>query len=168
MGRSSLTRLAAAGAVTLLLALGGPALAIDTGGGGGSGGGTGGGNSNASSSARVAVPTLAAARADISAHKWTAAINKLKAIVAADSSNADAYNLLGFAYRNAGDFSRAMTAYKRALKLNPKHTGALEYQGVLFIKLGQLDNAKANLAKIKGICGTSCEEYEDLAKAMGA
>lgn len=164
MGRSNLALLAAAGAVAVILALGGPALAIDTGGDGNPGGG--GGNPSAGGSANASVPTLASARADISGQKWTAAIDKLKDIVADNSGNADAYNLLGFAYRNAGDFSRAMTAYKRALKLNPKHSGALEYQGVLFIKLGQPDNAKANLEKIKGICGTGCEEYEDLAKAI--
>lgn len=162
MGRSNLALLAAAGAVAVILALGGPALAIDTGGDGNPGGG----NPSAGGSANASVPTLASARADISGQKWTAAIDKLKDIVADNSGNADAYNLLGFAYRNAGDFSRAMTAYKRALKLNPKHSGALEYQGVLFIKLGQPDNAKANLEKIKGICGTGCEEYEDLAKAI--
>jgi hypothetical protein len=59
-----------------------------------------------------------------------------------------------------------MQAYDKALSLNPNHTGALEYQGVLFIKLGQKDKAEANLEKINGICGTSCEEYEDLAKAI--
>ena len=56
----------------------------------------------------------------------------------------------------------------KALKLDPKHTGALEYQGVLFIKLNQIDKAKANLALIKTICGnTTCESYVDLAKAIG-
>jgi hypothetical protein len=168
MGRSNLSRLAAIGAVTLILALSGPAMAVDTGGDGGSSGGGSSGNSSAGGGSSVSVPTLADARADIAAKKWTAAITKLKSIVADNSSNADAYNLLGYSYRNAGDFSRAMTAYKRALKLNPKHTGALEYQGVLFIKLGQVDNAKANLDKIKGLCGTGCEEYEDLAKAIGS
>ena len=59
-------------------------------------------------------------------------------------------------------------AYAKALKLDPKHTGALEYQGVLFIKLNQIDKAKANLALIKSICGnTTCESYVDLAKAIG-
>ena len=53
------------------------------------------------------------------------------------------------------------------LKLDPKHTGALEYQGILFLKLGQLDKAKANLAKIKTISGATSEEYKDLAKAIG-
>src|SRR6185369_3031479 len=98
-----------------------------------------------------AVPTLAQARADIAAKKWDAAIGKLKLIVAASPKSADAYNLLGYSYRNAGSYDLAGKAYARALKLNPKHTGALEYQGVLFIKLGQMDKAKANLAKIETI-----------------
>jgi len=117
---------------------------------------------------KAATVTLAVARADISAKNWTKAIADLTVIVRANPSSADAYNLLGYSYRNAGNYDRAGQAYAKALKLNPKHTGALEYQGVLFIKLGQKDKAQANLAKIKTICGnTTCEEYQDLAKALG-
>ncbi len=64
-------------------------------------------------------------------------------------------------------YDLAGKAYAKALKLNPNHTGALEYQGVLFIKLGQVDKAKANLAKIKAISGEGGEEYKDLAEAIG-
>jgi hypothetical protein len=32
--------------------------------------------------------------------------------------------------------------------------------------LGDMDKANANLDKIKTICGTDCEEYEDLAEAI--
>ncbi len=117
---------------------------------------------------KVAGPTLAQARADIAAKNWTKAIADLRKIVAASPNSADAYNLLGYSYRNAGNYERAGQAYTKALKLNPKHLGALEYQGVLFIKLKQVDKAKANLATIKTICGnTTCEEYVDLAKALG-
>ena len=105
-------------------------------------------------------------RADIKAKHWEKAIDKLGLIVEANPSSADAYNLLGYSFRNLGNSKRAMTAYNRALKLDPKHTGALEYQGVLFVKLGDLDKANANLDKIKAICGTTCEEYEDLAKVI--
>jgi Flp pilus assembly protein TadD len=80
-----------------------------------------------------AVPTLATARADIAAHNWSKAIADLTAIVKASPTSADAYNLLGFSYRSAGNYSRAGAAYARALKLDPRHSGALEYQGVLFI-----------------------------------
>jgi tetratricopeptide (TPR) repeat protein len=148
--------LAVAGTILFALALSLsslPSLAVDTGGG-----------SNDSSS--VNVPSMASVRADISDKDWKSAIAKLKLIIADNGSNADAYNLLGYAYRNLEDYKRAGQYYTRALKLDPNHTGALEYQGVMFVKLGELDSAKANLAKLKAICGTSCEEYEDLAKAI--
>ena len=152
MNNSALIRATAAAALALVLAMS-PAIAVDTGG-------------DDTSVSTPAVPTLKQARADIEAKNWTAAIKKLSLIVEADPSSADAYNLLGYSFRNAGNAKRAMQAYNRALKLNPKHTGALEYQGVLYVKLGDLAKASANLAKLKTICGTSCEEYEDLAKAI--
>ena len=129
----------------MVLALAAPVAAVDTG---------------------TPVPQLSEARADIDAEAWDSAIAKLKLIVDADNTNADAYNLLGYALRHTGANERAMQAYTRALTLDPQHTGALEYQGVLFVILGDLDKANANLDKIEAICGTSCEEYEDLAEAI--
>ena len=111
-------------------------------------------------------PTLRAARADIEAERWVAAIEKLRRIVEADDTNADAYNLLGYALRHTGSNDRAMQAYVRALSLDPQHAGALEYQGELFIIMGEPDKARANLALIEAICGTACEEYVDLAEAI--
>lgn len=111
-------------------------------------------------------PSLKEVRARIAAKDWSAAVKLLNAIVDADSSNADAFNLLGYSLRNLGQYDQAGKAYATALRLNPRHLGALEYQGVLFIKLGQLDKARANLDKLKSLCGTDCEEYEDLAKAL--
>ncbi|MEO6394504.1 MAG: tetratricopeptide repeat protein [Devosia sp.] len=151
MRDSILVRLAGAMLIALTLSL--PAGAVDTG-----------GNSGDNGSANV--PSMSEARAEIKAKHWSDAIATLKLIIADNSNNADAYNLLGYSYRNSGDFKRAQQAYTRALKLDPKHTGALEYQGVLYVMLGDIDKAKANLAKIKGICGTSCEEYEDLDEAI--
>lgn len=166
MDTSTWSRVAAIAALTLTLAIAQPALAVDTGGDSSSASSSSG--TSGGTQAAPAAPSLATARADIAAKNWTKAIADLKLIVAASPGNADAFNLLGYSYRNAGSYQLAGRAYAKALKLDPKHTGALEYQGVLFIKLGQLDKAKANLEKIKGICGTSCEEYTDLAKALGA
>jgi Flp pilus assembly protein TadD len=124
-----------------------PVLAVDTGG--------------------TVTPSMQEARTDIKAERWQDAVDKLTLIVGADTTNADAYNLLGYALRHLDRTDRAMQAYERALTLNPSHKGALEYQGVLFVMLGDLDSARANLAKLEAICGTSCEEYEDLAEAIG-
>jgi Flp pilus assembly protein TadD len=159
----------ALGASILLLALAAPlpVLAIDTGGEDTSTSTPAPAKPQTPAKPKPAVPTLDAARADIAAKNWTKAIADLTAIVKASPPSADAYNLLGYSYRNAGNYDRAGQAYAKALKLDPKHTGALEYQGVLFLKLGQKDKAQANLDKIKGICGTTCEAYTDLAKAIG-
>ena len=54
------------------------------------------------------------------------------------------------------------------MNINPKHLGALEYQGELFITLGKIDKAKANLARIDDICVTQCKELRALEKAISA
>jgi cytochrome c-type biogenesis protein CcmH/NrfG len=160
MTRLNFGRLAVSAFLALTLALGAPAFAIDSGGGGGS--------DTTTAPTKAAVPTLATARADISAKSWAKAITDLKAFLKASPKSADGWNLLGFAYRNHGDLKLADTAYDRALKLDPNHTGALSYQGVLYVKLGETDEAKANLAKIAKICGnTTCAEYTALAAALG-
>ena len=164
-----LNRAIGAALVTLALAAPLPAFAIDTGGDDTTPAPAAATTSKpAPKPMKVAVPTLAEARADIAAKNWTKAIADLTVIVKASPTSADAFNLLGYSYRNAGNYDRAGQAYTKALKLNPKHLGALEYQGVLFLKLKQVDKAKANLALIKTICGnTTCEEYTDLAKEIG-
>jgi hypothetical protein len=52
--------------------------------------------------------------------------------------------------------------------LDPKHQGAHEYIGIAYVQMGQLDKAKEHLASLEKICSTSCEEYQDLKKAIAA
>ena len=66
---------------------------------------------------------------------------------AADPDNADAWNLTGFASRKLGDYTRSEAAYDRALAINPKHKGALEYKGELYLTLGNLEGAEQMLAR---------------------
>jgi len=101
------------------------------------------------------------------AGKYAEAREMLKGITAAEPQNADAWNLLGFSSRKMGDLKAASKAYAKALKLNPGHLGALEYQGEMFIQMGDAEKAKANLAKLQGLCG-NCDEVRNLKKAMAA
>ena len=112
------------------------------------------------------VALLTDARASIAGKKWTDAITTLQAAAAIEPSNADVQNLLGYSNRNNGDYPAALRYYAAALTIDPNHTGALEYQGVAFLKVGQPAKARANLARLKTICGTSCGEYKDLAAAL--
>jgi len=120
------------------------------------------GSSNTGSAA-----TYAQAKAAVYAGKFAEARVMLVAITAAEPKNADAWNLLGFSSRKTGDLKAASKAYTKALKLNPGHLGALEYQGEMCLQLGQPDKAKANLDKLQGLCG-NCVEKKDLEKALQA
>jgi tetratricopeptide (TPR) repeat protein len=119
-------------------------------------------------SAPTLASSLASIRKLIEAKSFTAALAALKDADKSFPNNADINNLLGFASRNLKQYSTSDKYYAKALKLNPNHLGALEYQGELFLKLKKLAAAKANLAKLKKLCGTSCEEYLDLQKAIGS
>ena len=110
---------------------------------------------------------LTAIRISINSGQYTTALTSLKSADKSYPNNADVNNLLGYTSRKLKQYTQAGTYYTKALKIDPKHLGALEYQGELFMTLKKTSSAKSNLAKIKAICGTSCEEYIDLKKAIG-
>jgi len=87
---------------------------------------------------------------------------------ATDSSDADAYNLLGFSHRKLGDVEAALAHYGKALALEPKHRGANEYLGELYLELGQLDKARERLKVLDGACFFGCEEYSELKAKIAA
>jgi Flp pilus assembly protein TadD len=111
-------------------------------------------------------PDLAAVRVKIKAKDWSAAAADLNAMIDKGIQHADVYNLLGFSLRNQGDNKSAQTYYSKALEFDPEHKGALEYQGELYVKIGEFAKARANLAKLVKLCPQGCEEREDLAKAI--
>jgi len=107
-------------------------------------------------------PDLSAVRAAIKAKNYAAALAQLK-VIEVTSPHPDVYSLTGFALRKSGDRTQAMTYYRKALDADPTHKGALEYQGELYVEIGQIDKAKENLAKLHKICWPfGCEEQEDL------
>ena len=109
---------------------------------------------------------LAKAETSIEGEQYRSAIKTLKNIVSTNPRNADAYNLLGFSYRKTKDFKRAERNYSRALRLDPKHKGALEYMGELFLETNRRAKAEELLARLEKLCPTGCEELEDLRDAF--
>ena len=102
----------------------------------------------------------------IKLEKFAEAHKMLKNLKKVNTDEADRLNLLGFTARKSGDLDAAGDYYQQALTLNPRHTGALEYQGELFIQLGKIELAKANLAKIDKICWLPCNAERELKKAI--
>ena len=96
---------------------------------------------------------------------YTMAISKLLTlvpVVSNDFSRADVFNELGFAYRKSDDFDNAAKYYKKALELDPEHLGAIEYQGEMYVDLGQKENALNNLALLKKLVGENNSYYKEL------
>ncbi len=112
-------------------------------------------------------PELTSARAKIKAKDFKGALAELMPMLD-KVQHADLYNLIGFSLRKSGDMKQAATFYGKALDFDANHKGALEYQGEMFVELGQVDKAKANLVKLVALCPTGCEEREDLEKAIVA
>ena len=103
----------------------------------------------------------------VDAKNWTLAAASFKKVVADNPKSADGYNMLGYSSRWLGKYDEAFAAYDKALALDPRHKGALEYSGVAYLKIKQKGKADEQLARLKAICST-CEETADLAKAVAA
>lgn len=108
------------------------------------------------------------ARYNIKNEKFKRAIYILNEVVREEYNNADAWNLLGYSHRNLGRYKKAGKAYRKALKFDPKHKGALEYQGELFIKLGRVEDARANRERLAALCPQGCEQLQDLDSSLSS
>lgn len=115
-------------------------------------------------------PNMVAGRKAIDAKDYKAAVGHLAKAVQEEPKNADAHSMLGYSYRKAGTFDKSMEHYQTALKLDANHRSAHEYLGELYLDLNQLNNAEKQLAALKKACPFfgSCEEYDDLKKAIDA
>jgi tetratricopeptide (TPR) repeat protein len=103
----------------------------------------------------------------LNANNFKQALADLKIIDSEFKNNADVNNLLGYSSRKLKQYKPAATYYEKALKLNPNHLGALEYQGELFVLTNKVSAAKKNLVKLEKLCGLKCGEYLDLKKVIG-
>lgn len=105
------------------------------------------------------------AQKKIDAGDFRGAIPILTVLVQQQPNNADALNLMGYSLRKTGQTEPALQYYNKALALNPRHLGANEYLGELYVELGQMDKAKERLAVLRAACG-SCAQQQDLSKAI--
>jgi Flp pilus assembly protein TadD len=118
----------------------------------------------------VATPSkpdaLTPARARIAEKNWPAAIDELKKVNL--PASADWNNLMGYSLRKAdsANLAEAEKFYDEALRIEPKHRGALEYSGELYLMTGNLEKAEQRLAALDKACFLPCEEYSDLKRAV--
>ena len=105
------------------------------------------------------------AKSLIDDQQYAKAIPILQQLIKDKGAYADALNLLGYSYRKSGDAKTALEYYNQALAMEPKHLGANEYLGELYLEMKMPDKAKERLAVLKSACG-DCEEYKELESAI--
>ena len=92
------------------------------------------------------------------------AISVLQTI--SNKQDAGVYNYLGFNHRKIGKYDAAVAYYQKALQINPKYTLAMEYLGESYVEMGNMEKARAQLARLKQVCGTGCKESQALQTAI--
>lgn len=103
----------------------------------------------------------------VKAEKYKDAIDLLKKVVDKEPKKADAWNYLGYSQRKTGQTGDALKSYTAALDLDPKHKGAHEYLGELYLMTDNLPKAEEALKKLQALCG-GCDERKELEKAVAA
>jgi Flp pilus assembly protein TadD len=102
----------------------------------------------------------------IEKQQFQQAIKELDTALQDDPDDADLLNLLAYSHRQLEHFDIALDYYQQALKIKPKHRGANEYLGELYLILGQLEKAEERLAVLDKACFFGCGEYDELKQAI--
>ena len=98
------------------------------------------------------------------AGRYEEALSNLEAIT--NKNDSMVLTMIGYATRKSGHFDEGLAYYDKALALNPDNVNTHEYLGEAYFEKGKKDLALVELAKIEKVCGTTCEQYEDLSATI--
>ena len=73
---------------------------------------------------------------------------------------------IGYSERKLGMVDEGIAYYHQALALNPDNLNTREYLGEGYVSAGRTDLALAELRKLEALCGTECDQYEQLELAI--
>ncbi|MBV8618303.1 MAG: response regulator [Curvibacter sp.] len=90
---------------------------------------------------------LGVARAQVEAGQATRALTTLQGLIGEDAGFADAYDVLGRAQVEVGNFADAMETYRTAANLTPDSVGRLQKHGMMAYYMGDRETATKSLAR---------------------
>lgn len=94
------------------------------------------------------------------------AIDLLESALAVDPGNRTAYIVLGEVAQAQRLPGKAIRHYGDALRLEPNDVQALEGQGEAYVQRGAVGRARANLDRLRTLCGQSCPQAQQLAAVI--
>lgn len=92
--------------------------------------------------AKASNPDKAAKAHDKAQRSYREAVTSFIDAVAADQKMYEAWNYLGFANRHLGNYDDSLSAYAKALEINPNFPDAIEYRGEAYLGLNRIEEAK--------------------------
>ena len=95
--------------------------------------------------------------------EWSVAEAAFARAVRMKADYAEAWNGLGYALRNQGQYPASLKAYDEALRLKPDYPDALEYLGEAYVKMGRLDDARRVLDRLRPL---DAERAQELSEAI--
>ena len=100
------------------------------------------------------------------AGRYNEAIDLLETALAVDPGNRGAYIALGRVAQAQRLPGKAIRLYADALRLEPNDVAALAAQGEAYVQRGAVDRARANLTRVRSLCGQNCAPADQLAAAI--
>jgi tetratricopeptide (TPR) repeat protein len=95
-----------------------------------------------SDAAKAANPEKSAKALDKAREYYSKALAQFIDAVSQQPQMYQAWNYIGFANRHLGSYDAALSAYAKALELNPAYPDAIEYRGEAYLGLNKIDEAK--------------------------
>lgn len=83
-----------------------------------------------------------------------------------NQNDAMTLTMIGYANRKLGRTEEGIAIYHQALALDPDNVNTHEYLGEGYLAAGRVDLAELELDTLARLCGTACEQYQDLQTAL--
>ena len=113
-----------------------------------------------------AADLLTSGRAALARGDVDSATDAFESALAVDPGYAGTLVALGDAARKAGLQGKAIHYYRVALERDPNDLSAIAGEGGAMAEKGAMGKARANLARLEGLCGKACPETRVLSDAI--
>jgi Tfp pilus assembly protein PilF len=106
------------------------------------------------------------AQTALTAGRTDEATDLFETALAVDPRNRDAYMGLARVAQAQRLPGKAIRLYADALRIEPNDLNALQGQGEAYVQRGAVERARANLTRLRSVCGQTCPQAVQLAAAI--
>jgi tetratricopeptide (TPR) repeat protein len=113
-----------------------------------------------------AAALVAQGKGQLAAGQVQMAVDSFEAALVLDPGSARVYLDLADAARAQGLQGKAIHYYREALERDPQNFAAISGEGEALLEKGAVEKARRKLAQLESLCGSSCDESQQLAAAI--